>query len=117
MVCQVGTFAAAHSDRYFKEARRYRPQRWLPEDHPCHDSRFDDDNKKAFTPFGQGPRACPGSSVAWTQTRLFIAKLVWSFDMEFVPGYDVDWERDLRLYTMWQKPELHVRFVPVVREK
>ena len=117
VICQVANFAVAHSERYYNEPRKYRPQRWLPEDHPEYDHRFDDDNKKGHLPFGQGPRACPGSSVAWMQTRLFIAKLLWSFDIELVPGQDLDWDRDFRLYAMLEKPKLYVKFRPVVREK
>lgn len=50
------------------------------------------------------------------QGRLLIAKLLWSFDMELVPGQRLDWERDFKLYAIWHRPEVYVRFVPVVRD-
>ncbi|RYP10844.1 hypothetical protein DL764_000396 [Monosporascus ibericus] len=117
VVCQIANFAAAHSPRYFKEPRRYQPQRWLPSTHPHYDQAFRHDHLKGFWPFSQGPRMCPGRESAWVQTKLFIAKVVWNFDLEMVPGQDYDWERDMKHYSMWQKPDLFVKFIPVQGEK
>ncbi len=113
---QYGNFAFAHSERYWHEPRSYRPQRWLAPEDLHYDTAYDRDEKKGFHPFNQGPRMCPGREVSWMQTRLFIAKVLWTFDLEMVPGQDVDWERDFRLWAMWQKPEVFVRFVPVHRQ-
>jgi hypothetical protein len=44
------------------------------------------------------------------QLRLYLAKVVWALDMELVPGQDIDFERDSRLYAMWQKPGVRMRF-------
>ena len=51
------------------------------------------------------------------QGRVLLAKLLWSFDMELRNGDVVDWERDCRLYSLWQKPPACVKFNPVKREK
>lgn len=50
------------------------------------------------------------------ELRILLAKMVWWFDWEIVQGTggkDVDWERDTRLYTLWKKPSLMVRFKTV----
>jgi len=116
VVVQNGVYARNHSARYFREPRNFRPQRWLPKQDPNYESIFDSDEKSAFSAFSQGPRSCPGSNVTWLESRLFLAKLLWTFDIELVPGQTVDLERDLRMYAMWERPDLFVRFVPVVRK-
>jgi cytochrome P450 len=106
----------ARSPRYFREPLRYRPERWLPEDHPLHDTLFADDNRKGFQPFSQGPRMCMGKEVAWWQSRVFMARVLWTFNLEMAPGQDVNLERDLRGWGMYEKPEIRVRFVPVTQK-
>ncbi len=51
--------------------------------------------------------------MAWMQGKLFMAKVLWTFDVVQVPGQDFDLERDLLHYGFLAKPELRVRFVPV----
>ncbi|KAI6083474.1 cytochrome P450 [Hypoxylon rubiginosum] len=113
---QYGVLAFTRDPRYFHDAHRYRPQRWLPEDHPHWDPAFKNDAREDFHPFSQGPRSCPGMPLAWRQTRLFIAKVLWTFDMEKLPGQSIVFENDFRMYGMWQKPEFWVRFHPVQRD-
>jgi hypothetical protein len=113
--CQCSSFAIARNARWFRYPMEYRPERWLPVDHPLHDVLFAEDDLAAFSPFGQGPRACSGKEVAWWQARLVMAKVLWTFDISMVPGQHVDLESDLRAWGYWIKPELRVRFVPVMR--
>jgi hypothetical protein len=56
-----------------------------------------------------------GRETAWTQAKLFLAKVLWSFDVVRVEGQRVDLERDLLHYGFFEKPEMHVRFLPVSR--
>lgn len=53
---------------------------------------------------------------AWRQTRLFIAKVLWSFDVEVLPGQNIVFEDAFRQYAMWEKPKFWVRFHEVERE-
>ncbi|KAI0025983.1 cytochrome P450 [Xylariomycetidae sp. FL0641] len=115
VVCQSSTFALARSPRNFLEPREFRPQRWLQEGHPLYEPRFANDKRDDFHPFSQGPRICAGREIAWWQSRLFIAKVLWTFDLELGPGQDVDVDRDLKGYSMYIKPEVRVRFLPVTR--
>ncbi|KAK4107900.1 cytochrome P450 [Canariomyces notabilis] len=57
---QYAHWAFTRSPRYFHEPRCFRPQRWLPADHPAWDPAFASDATEHFFPFSQGPRSCPG---------------------------------------------------------
>ncbi|KAI1079769.1 isotrichodermin C-15 hydroxylase [Whalleya microplaca] len=113
VVCQICPFATCRSPRYFYDPLRYCPQRWLPREHPGYDQKFANDNLKSFFPFGYGPRQCIGRESAWPQMRLFLAKILWTFDLEAVDGQDLVFDRDFSMYAMWNKPKLRIRFVPV----
>ncbi|KAI0890577.1 cytochrome P450 [Annulohypoxylon maeteangense] len=111
--CQTSMFAMWRDPRFFHEPLKFRPQRWLPPKHPLYESKFSEDSLEGFFPMGQGPRACIGKEVAWRITRLFIAKVLWTFDLVGVPGQKVDLEKDFVTYGFWVKPEFRARFVPV----
>lgn len=55
--------------------------------------------------------------MAWVQGRLFMAKLLWSFDVVKAPGKRVYLDGTLRHYGFLIKREVKVRFVLVSREK
>ena len=77
---------------------------------------FEKDDLKAFHPFSLGPRSCIGREMAWMQGRLFVAKVLWTFDVVKVPGQHFELEKTLLHYGFLAKPELRIRFVPVIRE-
>ncbi len=51
------------------------------------------------------------------QGRLFVAKVLWSFDVVRVSGQGFDLEGTLRHYGFLDKPELRVRFVGAAGER
>ena len=53
--------------------------------------------------------------LAWREMRLFVAKVLWSFDVEMVSDQKIVYERDFKMHGMWEKPEFWVRFHPVDR--
>jgi len=57
-----------------------------------------------------------GKEMAWVQAKLFIAKLLWTFDVRLAPGQHVDLEGPLLHYGFLIKPELKVKFEKVSRE-
>ena len=78
-VVQLENIAA--DEKYFSDAKEYRPERWSPDavqsrkgtdseviDHPI----FRD-------PFGSGARRCPGSRVATNEIRALVAQLVFDY--------------------------------------
>lgn len=117
VVCQSSTFALARNPRNFHRPLEFRPERWLSADegHPLFDPHFAADNRKGFQPFSQWPRMCSGREIAWWQSRVFLAKVLWKFDPEGVPGLNnkADLDRDTRGWGMYVKPEFQVRFMPV----
>ncbi|KAK8038630.1 cytochrome P450 [Apiospora rasikravindrae] len=113
-ICQISYFAAARSPRYFTDPLSFHPDRWLPPDHPHFNPAFKDDNLAASKPFSQGPRGCPGGPIAMAVVRLFIAKVLWQFDLEAAPGFeDLSFEKDFKWLTFWERPPFWVRFKPV----
>ena len=74
------------------------------------------DVKEASKPFLLGPRMCLGINLAYMEMRIILARLVWEFEWTWgLGGEERDWERDNRLFLLWQKPGLKVKYVP--REK
>ena len=68
----------ATRDENFGEGARFDPDRWLVEAkvRRCpHD-------RRAFVPFGGGPRLCPGRNLALLQIRTFLAMLCRNFEVE-----------------------------------
>lgn len=54
--------------------------------------------------------------MSYMQAKAVLAKLVWTFDMELTNGDDIDWERDCKLYSVWIKPSVYVKFTRCVRD-
>ncbi|KAI2621839.1 isotrichodermin C-15 hydroxylase [Hypoxylon sp. NC1633] len=112
VVCQISNRSIARNPRYFFDPATFRPERWLKAGHLKYDEKFSKDNLKGFAPFGLGPRACTGREIAWSQVRLFLAKVLWVFDLEFTRGQDKTFDRDFNVYVMWNKPDVWVKFKP-----
>ncbi|KAI0015518.1 cytochrome P450 [Xylariomycetidae sp. FL0641] len=112
---QTCLWALARHPDYFHEPLRFRPQRWLSADHPLYDKAFANDHVKSLYPFSLGPRVCLGREMAWMQAKLFVAKVLWTFDIVRVPGQNFDLETQLRHYGFFEKPELYVQFAMVSR--
>ncbi|GAB1318005.1 hypothetical protein MFIFM68171_08215 [Madurella fahalii] len=53
-----------------------------------------------------------GREIAWSQTRLFLGKILWTFDLEGVRGHERSIDKDFSVHVMWNRPELYVRFLP-----
>jgi cytochrome P450 len=69
---------AALREQYFSEARKFYPERWMKDKGcPIHSA-------EAFTPFGAGPRFCPGRNLAILEVRAVIAMLFKNFKIELV---------------------------------
>jgi len=113
VVCQLSSFTAMRHERYFKNPLEFHPERWLPKNHPQYDTKHANDNLKAFFPFSLGPRQCTGREIALSQTRLFLGKVLWTFDLVGVRGFERSFDADFSVHLLWNRPDLFVRFVPV----
>ena len=72
----------ATRDENFDNALRFDPGRWLV---PSEERRHVHD-RRAFVPFGGGPRLCPGRSVAMLQIRAVVSMLCRNFEIVPVRG-------------------------------
>ncbi|OAG09646.1 uncharacterized protein CC84DRAFT_1050459, partial [Paraphaeosphaeria sporulosa] len=61
-------------------------ERWLPTDHTDRPVVTLSDKPDVFLPFGSGPKACIGKSIALVEIKLIparlVARLVWRFNFE-----------------------------------
>ena len=57
----------------------------------------------------------PGCSLAAAEIRLVLAKMLWNFDMSLHPNTKKDWFNQ-KVFTLWEKPPLHIELKPVIRE-
>ncbi|KAJ9152036.1 Isotrichodermin C-15 hydroxylase [Pleurostoma richardsiae] len=103
---QVPHWAAYHSSSNFRDPWLFVPERWLDGD-----KEYAGDNKEVFQPFNLGPRGCIGRSLAYMETRLILARLVYSFDMELLPDA-LGWNK-MRVFLLYEKRPLYVKLTPV----
>lgn len=84
--------SAALKDDFFTKAKEFNPERWMK------DSRCPVHNSDAFTPFGSGPRYCPGRNLAILEVRMVLAMLFKNFEIEMVTEHkDID---EIMAFTM-----------------
>lgn len=121
---QVPHWACYHNSRNFRDADDFVPERWLagsgsgsgsgaPGDEDAA-SRYADDNRPVFQPFSVGNRNCLGRTLAITETRLILTRLLWNFDMELMPE-SRDWARQ-KTFMLYEKKPLMIKMTPVRRE-
>lgn len=96
---------------YFHNPTSFEPERWLPEASSKEDSPFYRDQRRAIEPFSTGPRSCMGQHLAWAEMRLILAKLLFTFDLEAVPGKYFKWE-ELKTFLLVEKRPIYVRLKP-----
>jgi cytochrome P450 len=73
----VGVYSLHHNPAYWPEPYKYEPGRWLQSD----DLRSPiESDRKAYAPFGAGPRSCVGRPLAVLELMLTMASLLVEFD-------------------------------------
>lgn len=103
----VFQMANYHNPNHWAEPDSYLPKRWLPKSHPLYDDKFKNDNRATFKPFSYGPRDCLGKNLAYSEMRLILARLLFGFDFELVPGQE-DWHDALRTFLVWERMPLNI---------
>ncbi|GAB1317188.1 Isotrichodermin C-15 hydroxylase [Madurella fahalii] len=97
----VHQWAAYRSPANFRDPDLFVPERWLG------DERYADDNRDVFQPFSLGPRSCIGRGLAYMESRLVLARLIWNFDLELMPE-SVDWTSQ-KTWVLYEKLPLNAR--------
>ncbi|KXJ85092.1 cytochrome P450 [Microdochium bolleyi] len=110
-IVAVSQFSAYHDARNFFEPESFHPERWLASN--TTDPRFVNDKRDVMQPFSIGPRNCIGKNLAYTEMRLILTRLLYSFDLELQPE-SRDWMNQ-RVFTLWEKGELMVKLKPVTK--
>ncbi|KAI0451920.1 cytochrome P450 [Xylaria acuta] len=87
----VHLWAIMHDPDYFEEPFSFIPERWLlPLDKDASDTTEKREARarmrRAHVAFGLGDRSCAGKSMAYMETSLTIAKILWYFDFERATG-------------------------------
>lgn len=85
----------ALSDTYFPDAESFLPDRWLEGAADAHASA-----KRVSTPFGAGPRVCPGRYLALVEMKLALATVLSQFNLEGVDTPDGQEARENMSFTM-----------------
>ncbi|XP_008190935.1 cytochrome P450 CYP12A2 [Tribolium castaneum] len=91
----------ARDERYFKDAQKYRPQRFVR-------ATREDFHRYASLPFGHGPRMCPGKRVAENEIVILLTEILKNFALESAGSSDVGMV--FRMNRIPDKP-ISVRFV------
>ncbi|XPS69788.1 hypothetical protein M3J09_002040 [Ascochyta lentis] len=106
-VVSIYPFAASLSSANFKDPYQYRPDRHLDPSNT-----FDD--MAASQPFSVGPRNCIGRNLAYAQSRLILARILFSFDIKLAES-SRGWMNQ-KHHILWDKPPLNVYLSQVTRE-
>ncbi|KAL8400897.1 hypothetical protein RB594_001069 [Gaeumannomyces avenae] len=102
--------ATFHNPDHFLEPTKWRPERFLHENHAMFDPRFKaHDNFAMFKPFSAGPRDCIGKNLAYAEMRLAAARVLFRFDIELDPRTKDSWLDSQRLFLVWEKAPLYLR--------
>ncbi|PVH92480.1 putative RNA polymerase II mediator complex component Srb8 [Periconia macrospinosa] len=99
------TYAINRSAEYFARPDDFVPERWLPP--PERPAEFANDKLYASRPFSVGFHACLGKPLAWTELRLVVAKLLWTFDIWAKDG-ETSFFEDFPILLMVQKGPLRL---------
>ncbi|XP_050079175.1 cytochrome P450 CYP12A2-like [Anopheles maculipalpis] len=78
----MGTAVLQRSEKYFRRAAEYLPERWLSE-RPADVPNAKDSNPFIFLPFGFGARSCIGKRLAMMEMEIITARLVRQFDIRW----------------------------------
>ncbi|PSR83723.1 benzoate 4-monooxygenase cytochrome P450 [Coniella lustricola] len=106
-VVSVSQYAAYRSEENFTNPEAFAPERWLV---LLGDPAYAGDKRAAHQPFNYGPRSCLGRNLAYAEARLILAKVFWTFDMEFEDDSDArTWLERCKVMRFWVKPRLAVR--------
>lgn len=85
-VVGVNIYSIHHNSEYFLDPFSFQPERWLDDDESGYSPKAKGVMAEAFTPFLTGARGYNGTTMAYMEVGLVIAKTLWYFDFEASPG-------------------------------
>ncbi|KAF2769007.1 cytochrome P450 [Teratosphaeria nubilosa] len=107
----ISPWAVSRSSANFHAPEEYHPERWLQ----GVDARFEGDQLGASRPFGYGPRACIGESMAIAETKLLMSTLLLQYGKRLEGRKDRPWslgseDEPLEMVQTLRFPDLWMRF-------
>ena len=99
------------NERYFEQALRFDPDRWLERDNRPAPANAD---KRITVPFGAGPRTCPGRYLALLEIKVAMAMLLANFEVIAVDTPYGNEAREVMGFVM-SPASLQMRLRPLVR--
>ncbi|KAL8819036.1 MAG: hypothetical protein Q9191_007818 [Dirinaria sp. TL-2023a] len=105
-VVSIPRWSTYQSAGNFARPQTFAPERWLENDV---DAVYRNDRKEALQPFSLGAHNCPGRGIAYLEMRLILARLLWNFDLERVPGMDPPRWGKQNIYWFWEKRATYAR--------
>ena len=105
-VVSIPQWSSYQATSNFHSPTLFAPERWLE---GSAESQYSKDRKDVFQPFSLGPHNCPGRSLAYLETRLILAKMVWNFDLKAPKDAALpEWETQ-KIYWFWDKQATYAR--------
>ena len=85
---ELGTpvYALHHQEEFYPDAFTFKPARWLTSPPGAPTKESVSSSQSAFCPFGIGPRSCAGKALAYTEMSVFLARMIFLFDMRLSPS-------------------------------
>jgi cytochrome P450 len=77
-------------EKHFANPHSFAPERWLAQA----------TDKQVSTPFGSGPRTCPGRYLALLEIKVAVAMLLGHFDIDSVDTADGQEPQELMAFVM-----------------
>ncbi|KAL5390314.1 hypothetical protein DPSP01_001886 [Paraphaeosphaeria sporulosa] len=117
-VVSVSCYSMFRSASHFSSPDTFAPERFLKSADESEkwspDSPLNHNDMAAFKPWGVGPRECPAQPLARLEMRLFLAVLLYRYDLKVAEGsYLTKWTSQ-QVFETWQKDPLNVEFSPAV---
>ncbi|RDW68064.1 hypothetical protein BP6252_09460 [Coleophoma cylindrospora] len=82
----VSAYAMHHNEEYFPSSFEYIPERWIADSNSNTSKEAIARARSAFCPFSTGSRGCIGKQLAYMELSLVLAKFLWLYDIQAVPG-------------------------------
>jgi len=103
-IISVYALASCDNASNFARPKQFTPERWLTTDERPDWAR--NDHLEASQPFSVGPRNCIGMGLAYAETKLILARLLFRYDLDLLDDeFNIE---NQKVYVMWQKPPLSV---------
>ncbi|ETS74389.1 hypothetical protein PFICI_14255 [Pestalotiopsis fici W106-1] len=107
-VVSIHQYAIYHREKYWTDPFGFHPERFLDV------KGFENDDRATFQPFHLGSRGCLGRNLAYLESRLVLARLLWNFDLR-IAEHSREWLNQQKVFNLWNKGPLDVFLTPVGR--